>query len=90
MSDLHPLIKKQAELDGFSEAKHGPLQLDRMIATQKLKALFHDPKGRAQALQDLDDRIAEQDGSSLRAKSDLVRLRQEYAKAHQALLKAGR
>jgi hypothetical protein len=88
--DLHYLIRQQAELDGYSPAKHGDLNHDQFTAVQQVKFALNGPEARAKSLHDLDNAIGAEDGSSLRAKSDLVRLRQDLSRTHQTLLKAGR
>jgi hypothetical protein len=88
--DPHYLLMRQAELDGWSPAKHGDFNHDEFTAVQQAKFALNGPEARAKSLHDLDNAIGAEDGSSLRAKSDLVRLRQDLSRCHQALLKAGR
>jgi hypothetical protein len=72
--DPHPLIKQQAELDGYSERKHGEFDPDHFQAVQQLKFALREPDRRAKALQDVENAIAAPDGASLRSKSELLRL----------------
>jgi hypothetical protein len=86
--DPHPAIKHQAQLDGWSQ--HGDFDRDAFTAYHNFSMVLHGPENRIRALNQIDQQISADDGSSLRQKSDLVRLRRELSKTHEALLKAGR
>jgi hypothetical protein len=84
--DLHPLLKQVAERDGISQ--HSDLDHDDFAAVQTFKAILHGPANRIQALHELDQAIAAEDG--LRAKSKLFALRRKLSHTHEQMLKAGR
>ena len=86
--DPHDLIKRQQELDGWSQ--HATPDPNDFILVQKAKMLLHPPENRAKALHDLDAAIDASSTGNLRQTSDLVRLRRELSRTHEEMLKAGR
>jgi hypothetical protein len=87
-NDMHPALKYQAELDGWSQGA----DIDRAVfdAYQSFKMTLHDPQIRRAAIDQVDRAIGEDDGITLRSKSQLVQLRQKLSRTHEMLLKAGR
>ena len=51
---------------------------------------MNEPAARVAALAQVDAAIGQDDGTSLRAKSQLVSLRRKLSQTHEQLLKAGR
>jgi hypothetical protein len=89
--DPHPLLKQAAEKnDGYDEAAHGPFDHDGFTRYQIYKSILHPPANRMQALNELDSAIAANDGTSLRAKSQLVDLRRKLGVVHSRLCKFGK
>jgi hypothetical protein len=84
----HPAIKHWARRQGWSQ--HDEPDFDTFSVTQQYRMALSTPEDRMQALNDIDAALAAEDGTTLRAKSDLMRLRQEMSRTHEALLKAGR
>jgi hypothetical protein len=87
-NDMHPALKYQAELDGWSQSAEIPR--DVFDAYQSFKMTLHDPQIRRAAIDQVDRAIGENDGQTLRSKSQLVLLRQKLSRTHEMLLKAGR
>jgi len=88
MSDSHPAIKHWAELQGWPE--NSEIDKDHFAGVQQLRMVVSSPESRMKALHDIDAALTANDGTTLRAKSDLLRLRREMSKTHQALLRSGR
>jgi hypothetical protein len=86
--DPHPAIRNVANTDGWSQ--HGDVDHDTFCTYQQAKLVMHPPASRVQVLNDLDQVIGAEDGTSLRAKSNLVDLRKKLSLTHEQLLKARR
>jgi hypothetical protein len=86
--DMHPALRYQAELDGWSQSA----EIDRAVfdAYQSFKMTLHDPQIRRAEFDQVDRAIGENDGQTLRSKSQLVQLRQKLSQTHERLLKVGR
>jgi hypothetical protein len=86
--DLHPALKYQAELDGWSQG--ADIDRDAFTVVQQFKMAMHQPEQRRQALAQIDQALSAEDGQTLRSKSQLFDLRRKLSQTHEALLKAGR
>ena len=82
----HPKILEQIESDGFQDAPDS----QTFAAHQNAKFVLSDAQNRILALQNLDTLIAQDDGTSLRAKAELWTLKRGLSATHQAMLKVGR
>jgi hypothetical protein len=89
--DPHYLLKQMAEQqNGYDEVAHGEFDHDQFAATQALKSILHPPVTRMNALNDLDNVIGANDGTSLRQKSQLLDLRRKLGVVHSRLCKIGK
>jgi hypothetical protein len=88
--DPHPLLKQIAEQNGYDETAHGEFNHDQFAAQQAVKSILTKPVDRMTALNDLDTVIAANDGTSLRAKSQVFDLRRKLATMHSRLCKFGK
>jgi hypothetical protein len=88
MSNRHPKIVEQARMDGFSQ--HDDVDFQTFSNLQQAKFFMNGPTERMRALNAIDEAISADDGSSMRAKSVLFRLRNELSAVHEKLLKASR
>jgi hypothetical protein len=86
--DPHYLIKEQAELDGWG--KDATIDPEAFIRLQCWKACYAPVENRVAAIRAVDQAIGQDDGSSLRAKSQLFELRRSLSQLHEGLLKAKR
>jgi hypothetical protein len=71
--DPHPAIRWVASQDGWGEQDE--VNHDAFALVQASKMLYRTPQQRAQELQNIDQLIGRDDGSTLRSKSELVELR---------------
>jgi hypothetical protein len=88
MSDLHKKILEQAREDGWSQ--DADVDLGAFAQVHQARMALMGPTQRMRILNNVDAAIGEQDGSTLRSKSDLLRLRRSLSHTHESLLKAGR
>jgi hypothetical protein len=86
--DPHKTIRNVALTDGWSQ--HADIAHDEFCAYQQAKLIVHPPESRIAVLNQLDQVIGQDDGGSLRAKSQLVDLRKRLSLTHEQLLKARR
>ena len=86
--DPHPAIRNVANTDGWSQ--HAAVDHVTFVTHQQAKFVIHPPASRIAVLNDLDRVIGQDDGTSLRAKSQLVDLRKKLSATHEQLLKARR
>ena len=84
----HPKILEQYEVDGWS--KDADVDSENFAALQQVKFLLSPPAARVEGLQHIDGLIAENDGASLRAKSELFDLRRKLSLTYNQMLKAKR
>jgi hypothetical protein len=82
-NDPHPIIAKISEGDGISPDRYDP---EQWRTHQSAKFLLHSPRERIEALEQLDDAIGRDDGTTLRRKAGLMQLRAEMRKTHAQLL----
>jgi hypothetical protein len=87
-NDMHPALKHQANLDGWTDTEN--IDHSNFVNYQAFKALLHSPETRMQALNDLDRAIAAEDGTSIRSKAQLLEVRRRIAHTDAAMRKAGR
>jgi hypothetical protein len=88
LTDRHPKIREQALEDGFSQ--HDPIDMNAFTRIQEAKFYANPPEARMRALNSIDEAISANDGTSMRAKADLFRLRNELSFVHEKLLAARR
>jgi hypothetical protein len=86
--DLHPVIRRAADLDGWSQ--HADVDIDAFTALNQAKLAMYGPQARMQALRAIDEAISTDDGTTLRSKSQLALVRRRLSYTHEQLLKAGR
>ena len=86
--DPHPAIRSVANTDGWSQ--HEDIDHVTFVTHQQAKFVVHPPTSRIQVLNELDQVIGQNDGTTLRAKSQLVDLRKKLSLTHEQLLKARR
>jgi hypothetical protein len=87
-NDMHPELQYQAELDGWGQG--ADVDPDVFAAVQQVKLALHSPQTRRAALNEIDKCIGRDDGTTLRAKSQLMDLRRKLSGTHQRLLRIGR
>jgi hypothetical protein len=86
--DLHKKILEQAREDGWSQ--DADVDLGHFAEVHQRRMVLMGPTERMRLLNNVDAAIGEQDGSTLRTKSDLRRLRRSLSHTHEALLRSGR
>jgi hypothetical protein len=86
-NDPHPRLRNRALLDGLSE--HADFDPEGFATTQQIKMVLHPPESRMQALQSLDEAMADE-SVPLKQRSQLLQLRRRMALTHEQLLKVGR
>jgi hypothetical protein len=86
--DLHPTLRHQASLDGWSQ--HGDVDFNSFATHTQAKMVLHGPAERMKCLNQLDSIIGADDGATLRSKSQLAQLRRKLSHTHESMLKAGR
>jgi hypothetical protein len=86
--ELHKKILEQAREDGWSQ--DADVDLDTFAQLHQARMALYGPTERMRLLNNVDAAIGEEDGTRLRAKSDLLRLRRSLSHTHEKLLKAGR
>jgi len=85
--DLHPALKYQAQLDGWSEG--ADIDRDAFVFVQQFKMAMNSPETRRAALNEVDKAIAQNDGN-LRSQSQLFDVRRKLSHTHERLLRIGR
>jgi hypothetical protein len=86
--DLHPELRYEAELAGLPEG--ADVDRDAFNAYQQFRMALNSPQTRRAALNEIDKCIGRDDGTTLRAKSQLLDLRRKLSGTHERLLKIGR
>lgn len=86
--DLHPEIRYMAEVEGWSQA--ADIDRDAFTALQQFRMAMNSPGTRRAALNEIDRAIGQNDGQTLRSKSQLVDLRRKLSQTHERLLRIGR
>jgi hypothetical protein len=86
--DPHPAIRNVALTDGWSQ--HADIDHNTFCTYQQAKLVIHPPASRVEVLNKLDEVIGQDDGTSLRSKSQLMDLRKKLSLTHEQLLKARR
>jgi hypothetical protein len=86
--DLHPELRYQAEIDGWSQG--ADVDPEAFAAYQQFKMALNSPQIRRATLNEVDKAIGREDGQTLRARSQLFDLRRKLSGVHERLLKVGR
>ena len=87
-NDEHPAIRNVADADGVVPGAH--IDHNGFCVYQQAKFVVTPPAQRAIALRDIETAIGLDDGTSLRAKSQLMDLHKKLSFTHRAMTKAGR
>jgi hypothetical protein len=82
--DLHYIIKKTHEGDGNPRGSH--IDPERFRQHQSAKFILHTPRERIHYLEQLDEAIGADDGTTLQAKAQLLQLRTEMRRTHEQLV----
>jgi hypothetical protein len=86
--DMHPELRYQAEIDGWSQSA-ADIDRDAFTAYQQFKmVLCPSPQIRRATLNEIDKEIG--GSGTLRSKSQLLELRRKLSHTHEALLRSGR